>query len=350
MARTFTFETAHRENELARMALWGPSGAGKTYTAIKIAYTLTDGGRVGVIDTENRSASLYADMASDRSKNPEMAGNPTWTFRTVDFKPPYDPRLLSSLIEEHSSNFDALVIDSFSAFWSGEGGLMDIKDGAPGKEFQQWKTATPIQNRVMESILRAKCHIIVCMRSKTLFDVSKDERGRTTVAKLGLGPVQRDTTIYEMTVAGSLDTDHKLSIEKTRCSALDGNVYSPNSSSMRTEHFALTLKDWLGSSEAAVATQKMLSDAEATRQRVETELDEEITKESDDVTVKPNTTADDPTIKSNATTDDIKQAVLRLGGSKSPQWEKAKQAFGFDRLAEVSNDQQKMNDLLNFLQ
>src|SRR5690625_5934144 len=55
----FVFQRASKAQRKARIGLVGPSGAGKTYTALTIAEGL--GGRITLIDTENRSASLYAD-------------------------------------------------------------------------------------------------------------------------------------------------------------------------------------------------------------------------------------------------------------------------------------------------
>ncbi|MGW4720942.1 AAA family ATPase, partial [Nocardia sp. NPDC004260] len=51
------FEEATKEAAKARIALTGPSGAGKTYTALMLAFGL--GENVAVIDTERGSASKY---------------------------------------------------------------------------------------------------------------------------------------------------------------------------------------------------------------------------------------------------------------------------------------------------
>ena len=57
MALSFTKATKSRAK--LRLALFGPSGAGKTYTALRLATGI--GGRIAVIDTERGSASKYAD-------------------------------------------------------------------------------------------------------------------------------------------------------------------------------------------------------------------------------------------------------------------------------------------------
>ncbi|MBW6475446.1 MAG: ATP-binding protein, partial [Anaerolineaceae bacterium] len=57
------FRKAVRTKLKARMAIDGPSGAGKTYTSL-IAASVFAGvdGHIAVIDTERGSASLYADQ------------------------------------------------------------------------------------------------------------------------------------------------------------------------------------------------------------------------------------------------------------------------------------------------
>jgi hypothetical protein len=51
---------AERRKSKLRLALCGPSGAGKTYSALQLAFGL--GGKVGLIDTEHGSGDLYADL------------------------------------------------------------------------------------------------------------------------------------------------------------------------------------------------------------------------------------------------------------------------------------------------
>ncbi|SDH82486.1 hypothetical protein SAMN04489735_10711, partial [Aneurinibacillus thermoaerophilus] len=52
------FTKATKTKSRARIALCGPSGAGKTYTSLRLASGL--GEKVAVIDTERGSASKYA--------------------------------------------------------------------------------------------------------------------------------------------------------------------------------------------------------------------------------------------------------------------------------------------------
>ena len=54
------FRKAERRKAKLRLAITGPAGSGKTYGALLIAQGL--GGKIAMIDTENGSGDLYADM------------------------------------------------------------------------------------------------------------------------------------------------------------------------------------------------------------------------------------------------------------------------------------------------
>ena len=59
---TITFAPATKEAAKARIALSGPSGAGKTYTELMLAHALSE--KVAVIDTEPREVEEDAKYSS----------------------------------------------------------------------------------------------------------------------------------------------------------------------------------------------------------------------------------------------------------------------------------------------
>jgi ABC-type polar amino acid transport system ATPase subunit len=69
---------AERHQARLRLGLCGPSGSGKTYSALRLAKGLVAGtdGKIGLIDTERKSASLYAHLAD---------------FDVIELAPPYSP-------------------------------------------------------------------------------------------------------------------------------------------------------------------------------------------------------------------------------------------------------------------
>ena len=124
MSRLANAKPAVRPSLKARLMLSGPAGAGKTYAALEIAATL--GERVLVIDTEKESALTYADQ---------------FRFDHLPWRPPFDPRELAHELVAAGETYDAIIVDSFSHFWTGSGGTLDIADG----KFGGWKTARPGQ-------------------------------------------------------------------------------------------------------------------------------------------------------------------------------------------------------------
>lgn len=229
---TLSFKKATKTQSRARIALVGPSGSGKTYTALSFARHL--GARVALIDTERGSASKYAD---------EFQFD---VLELEEFSPLNYVEAIGAAVRE---GFDVLVIDSLSHAWSGAGGALELVDRAAkkaqsGNSFGAWREVTPLHNKLVDSILRADCHVIVTMRAKTEYVQEKDERGRTQIRKVGLAPVQRDGLEYEFDIVADIDADHNFIVSKTRCKALTGTVEN-----CAGEAVALKIKSWLTSGE-----------------------------------------------------------------------------------------------------
>jgi hypothetical protein len=221
------FKKATKTQLRARIALIGPSGTGKTYSALKIAEGL--GERIAVLDTERGSASKYAGDVAD--------------FDVVELETfPMDAyiRVIEAAGKE---GYDVLIIDSLSHAWVGKGGALDEVDkrsGGKGGKFAGWKHVTPKHQALIDAILSAPMHVIATMRSKTEYAMDK-EGGKTVVRKVGMGAVQRDGMEYEFDLVGELDQQHNLTITKSRCAALDEQVIHKPGADLAQE-----LRVWLG--------------------------------------------------------------------------------------------------------
>lgn len=219
------FRKAERKQSRLRIAIAGPAGSGKTYSALLIAFGI--GGRIAMIDTERGSGSLYAHLGS---------------YDVAEIGPPFTPeKYIEAIKEAERSNYDVLIIDSLSHAWAGEGGLLDqhghIADRT-NNSWAAWRKITPKHNQLVEAMLQSNCHIIATMRSKMEY-AQVTENGKTVVRKLGMNPIQRDGMEYEFTVFFDLDQEHIATATKDRTGLFDGQFFKP------TEEIGRRLVEWL---------------------------------------------------------------------------------------------------------
>jgi len=214
----FVPRKATRKAAKLRLALDGASGAGKTFSALEIAFGLTDGkGKIVVVDTENNSADLYAHLGD---------------YDTVALAPPYTPeRYIAVIHKMEQLGYDVIILDSISHNWAGEGGALEKQTAVTkrtGNGYTSWSEVTPMQNRFFEAILQSPCHVIATMRSKIEYVMDKDQNGKTTIRKIGLAPIQRTGVEHEFTIVFDLDQDHVASVSKDRSGLFDGKSFKPS--------------------------------------------------------------------------------------------------------------------------
>lgn len=219
------FKKAVRRQAKLRMGLDGPSGSGKSFTALRFAFAF-EGARVACIEAgENGGLSLYQGDAPD--------GIP-FDFEILELRGNYSPTEYTLAIEEAGlAGFDVLVIDSLSHAWAGQGGALDQVSGFGFTDKDGWRKVTPQHNRMIDAMLQSPCHVIATLRSKTEYILEEDEKGRKTPRKVGMAPIQRAGMEYEFTVFGSLDHHHTLTITKSRCSLIqDAIAHKPGAGFM----------------------------------------------------------------------------------------------------------------------
>lgn len=234
------FRRAQRRKAKLRLALMGPAGSGKTFSALMIAKGL--GGRVAIIDTERGSGELYSHL---------------YEYDATQLEPPFSPsKYIQALRAAEQAGYDVIIVDSLSHAWAGPGGVLDLQDKAAKStrnSFSAWREVTPLHNELVDALLGSTSHLIVTMRTKTSYEVQQDG-GKTKVMKVGLAPVQRDGLEYEFTVVLDLSIDgHVATATKDRTGLFDGQYFSPS------EEIGNRLSTWLNSGELpedrAVATQ-----------------------------------------------------------------------------------------------
>ena len=185
-----------RQNVKLRLGISGPSGFGKTHSALLLAYGMTqDWNKVAVIDTENSSASLYSDL-----------GN----FNVLDLSAPYSPERYIEAIEVcEKAGIEVIIIDSITHEWQGAGGCLQIHEKLGGR-FQDWAKVTPRHQAFIDKILQSTCHIITTTRRKIDYSLDVGSNGRTKVVKHGTKEITREGFEYELTVNFELINDQHL--------------------------------------------------------------------------------------------------------------------------------------------
>jgi hypothetical protein len=193
---TVFFKKAERKNAKLRLAIAGPTGSGKTFTALLLAKGI--GGRIAVADTENSSAELYDDLVE---------------FEHANIQPPYTPEKFISVIKAaENAGFDTLILDSITHEWSGVGGCLEMVDKLSSTTFKgnswgAWSQVTPQHRKFIDAMLQSSINIIVTMRSK-METIQTNDNGKKKVEKIGMKAEQRDGIEYEFSTVLDLTHDN----------------------------------------------------------------------------------------------------------------------------------------------
>ncbi|MFN3582942.1 AAA family ATPase [Phenylobacterium sp.] len=204
--RNFVAPLAVREHVPLLIGLMGPSGGGKTFSALRLATGIQRvvGGDIFVIDTEARRALHYADR---------------FRFRHLDFKAPFGSLdYLEALRFCASEGARTVIVDSMSHEHEGPGGLLDLQDQElqrlAGDDYGTWKAdrfnmlawQKPKANRrkLINGLLQMECNFIFCFRaketSKPVKKLQDNGREKTVIEPMGFMPIAGDEFVFEMTM------------------------------------------------------------------------------------------------------------------------------------------------------
>jgi hypothetical protein len=204
---SFQFRPAIREKVSLLIGLIGPSGSGKTYTAMRLASGIVGKGkRFAVIDTEARRSLHYADR---------------FEFDMGELKPPFKPENYSEAIRiADEAGYGAIVVDSFSHEWAGEGGILDSQEdeltrmaGDDWKKREACKMASWIKpkmahKQMVQRLLQVRANLILCFRAEEKIKMEKNPNtGKIEIIPMGWQPICSKELPYELTVSSLLTAD-----------------------------------------------------------------------------------------------------------------------------------------------
>lgn len=234
----FQAKKAKREKIYVKIALMAPSGGGKTYGGLRLATGMVEeikketgkNPRILLGNTEGKRGYYYADE---------------FDYDIVDVDPPHNPEKYVELIDYAvSEGYDILIIDSSSHEWEGKGGCLELHQQAGGT-YQSWARVTPRHNKFINAIADSPIHIIATMRGKDQYEMTKDDKGKTNVQKLGVGAKQRDGFEYEFTVTFLID-------QKTNTAEVqkdNTHIFDQEGPTILSENHGRKIIEWANSGE-----------------------------------------------------------------------------------------------------
>jgi hypothetical protein len=203
-ARKFTSAIALRTRVPLIIGIAGPSGTGKTKSALRLADGMArvdtsskrwpDGkGHTAVIDTEARRALHYAGQQPGQH-----------TFHHIEFPPPHSPDdYLGAIDYAIAQGAGRIIIDSMSHEHDGEGGVLQMHDeelqrlgGDPRFSLQAWGPAKRRRRALINRMNSSGVDFILCFRAD---EKTKPVKGKAPI-NMGFTPVGGREYMFEMVV------------------------------------------------------------------------------------------------------------------------------------------------------
>ena len=233
------FKKATKEQSKLRLALFGVSGGGKTYSALRLATGL--GGSIALIDTEHGTASKYADRFDFDVCNLDKA-----TINNV------------LMCIEKAKGYDVLIIDSLTHAWLEL--LQEVEKVARakfgGNTWSAWSEGTPKQMMLINAILDFPGHIIVTMRAETNWTTTVNDKGKVVPVRIGEAPKQGKSIEYEFDMLIQLSQDHMGLVLKDRTGKFQDQCF------LIEESFGKQLNEWLKEGKSASITMNKVEEEE----------------------------------------------------------------------------------------
>lgn len=216
MSDNTSFKKAVKGLKPLRLVLGGPSGSGKSKTALIFANYLAKqtGKPTAAVDTEHGRLSLYADE---------------YKFDVDEFEPPFHPeKLVEKIRDAEKEGYGQFIVDSSTHFYSGTGGLLEIvadaaKNKFGGNQYYAWAVGTPMHNKLIDTIIRSPMHVILTSRSRQKY-LEQEKGGKKFYEKAGEDIIQRDGLEYEFDFCLMMDMDHTAMVSKG-LNEIDTSVY-----------------------------------------------------------------------------------------------------------------------------
>ena len=212
----YTFRPAVKEQVALLIGCIGPSGGGKTMSAMRMAQGIVGRDKsFAIIDTEQGRACHYA---PNPGQEPDFIS--TFRFDHCDLHAPFRPEAyMEAILAADAAGYKAIIVDSMSHEWASEGGILDWQEeeltrmaGDDYKKREACKMAAWIKpkmshKQMVQRLLQVKAHLILCFRAEEKVKMERDSNNKTVIVPQGWQPICEKNLPYELTVSILLTPD-----------------------------------------------------------------------------------------------------------------------------------------------
>lgn len=188
---SINFRPAVRQDTPLIVGIAGPTKSGKTYSAMRMADGLANGGTIAMINAEGKRGHQYAER---------------FKYVAYDIDAPFSAaRYTEALLAAKEIKPAVLIIDSGSHMHDGPGGILDQHESELDRmagddwkkrdrvNFAAWKKPKQDENEFIYTLLSMNCPVIICFRAKEKIKIVP---GKDPI-DLGWRPIASDRISFE---------------------------------------------------------------------------------------------------------------------------------------------------------
>lgn len=199
-----SFQKAIRGARPPKIIISGPSGGGKTKSALRVMKGLIGDGDLLVVDTENNSSTIYANE-----------------FDFLIHNLPVEEQNIKgylSILEKAKSEVKGTILDGITPAWKY---ILDLSNKMEGNSYTNWAKLTPLFEQFKTALIKFPIPLICTVRSKQDYVLELNEKGKQVPKKVGLAMETGKDLDFDFDIVFAVDQSTNMAkIDKCRYSEL----------------------------------------------------------------------------------------------------------------------------------
>jgi hypothetical protein len=197
------FEFLTSDKVRLRIAVMGPTKAGKSTTAIRLATLICylrgiEKPNIIVIDTESGRSLINNGVRFEDDPLPMR-------FKVIGMDPPYTPdRYIAAMQHAAELEPDFVILDQASNEWQGEGGCLqmeaELESRSDYNRMRAWGVVTKKHDRFISTIESYPYDLMVNIRSKSKVVIEDESGGKAKSRQMALDAIQRDDFEFNLDI------------------------------------------------------------------------------------------------------------------------------------------------------